>query len=273
MRIGSVTHRVPDYALEIAKKRVQTAEMKTVKDTVRLRATDVTDGDHLSRLFGTNHTGRAGSASLLDGLRQASPGAGAGRDRARELIGDANGGFAGAPSGRVSEDPKADEGGSKVESPSLKDILVNFVMGLGTSKSPIPTPPVPPDAETGKSMWSGVTFFKDILGTGSYENHIDKRGGVDPKSEPVADPDTAAGPPKIITPEMLRGIRARKGALVDPNPDSQAGAGGPIDPTKTSGAADGPAGERATEVDRAVATSRDLQAIQIRLESKFKTRV
>jgi hypothetical protein len=47
--------------------------------------------------------------------------------------------------------------------------------------------------------------------------------------------------------------------------------GGPIDETKTSGAANGPAGTPLpdAEISSAVVTSRDISALRIRLESKF----
>ncbi len=197
------------------------------------------------------------------------------RDHAGELLGDAHGGFIGSDSGFVSEDPaKGEENtGTKVETPSVKDIIINFILGYATKESPVPMPPTPPDADTGKNMWDGVTFFKDILGIsggGGYENYLNKKGGVDTNGEPNPEGETSGGP-RFITREMLKGLAARLGQLGEPNPESQAGSGGPIDQTKAGGNV-GTAGEPVpdAQIDRVAITDRDIDAIRIRLESKFR---
>jgi hypothetical protein len=114
-----------------------------------------------------------------------------------------------------------------------------------------------------------VSFIKNVLGTGNYENHVNNRGGIDTNGTPNPEaPDT--GGPRYITREMLIGIATRLGSKGEPNPESQAGSGGPINETKASSGATGPAGEPAVEIDRAVATARDIDAIRIKLESKIR---
>jgi hypothetical protein len=134
-------------------------------------------------------------------------------------------------------------------------------------QQPIPLPPTPPDPETGQNVWNGVTFLKDVLGVGGYNDYVNNRGGIDTNGTP--NPEAPDSGPPVITEEVLKGIAARKGSKGEPNPESQAGTGGPINETKASGGATGPAGEPAMEIDRAVATSRDIDAIRIKIESKF----
>jgi len=271
MEIKYTQSQVPDQLrdLEIDAKQVETNEVRSVKELVAANIAPIGDG-HLDRLIGGNTgQGAQNPVSFLDGLKQSASGAAGARDRAGELMGDANGGFIGSPAGRVSEDPAEGGGDSKVESPSLKDILINFILGVGSKESPVPLPPTPPDPETGRNLWDGVSFFREVLGGNNYESHVNRRGGIDEAGTPIRDADPV-GPPSVITPEILKGIEARLGAHGEPNPESQAGTGGPVDESKTAGAASGPAGEPAIEVDRAVVTSRDVDAIKIRLESKFK---
>ena len=112
-------------------------------------------------------------------------------------------------------------------------------------------------------MWSGVTFFKDVLGIGNYENRVNERGGIDTNGTPNPDAEDTGGP-HFITRDMLNGIAARKGSKGEPNPEGD-------NSTKASGAANGPAGEPVMDADvtSAVVTSRDMSALRIRLESKF----
>ena len=241
--------------------------LQNLKEQLKSIAPEITTSQ-LERLIGIGIS--SGSAqSVVDGIRGIADGQA--RDRATELTGGKLGDLRMVGGSLVSEDPKTEgsKDGNTVESPSLKDIIINFFLGQASGRQqPIPLPPTPPDPETGTNMWNGVTFLKDVLGTGSYEDHVNNRGGIDTNGTP--NPDAAdTGGPTIITPEMLIGIATRKNSKGEPNPESQDGSGGPINETKASGGATGPAGEPAMEIDSAVVTSRDVDALRIRLESKF----
>ncbi|HSE41430.1 MAG TPA: hypothetical protein VLH08_11775 [Acidobacteriota bacterium] len=248
-------------------KNLDLNRLQNLKEQVKEIAPEIKN-NHLERLIGVG-TNTGSAKGVVDGIRDIANGSS--RDRVGELTGGKIGDLRMVGGSLVSEDPKTEENkeGNKVESPSLKDIIINFFLGQASGRQqPIPLPPTPPDPETGTNMWNGVTFLKDVLGTGSYENHVNNRGGIDTNGTPNPEaPDT--GGPHIITPEILIGIETKKNSKGEPNPESQDGSGGPINETKASGGATGPAGEPAMEVDRAVATSRDMDAIRIKLESKF----
>ena len=248
-------------------KNLDLNRLQNLKEQVKAIAPEITTSQ-LERLIGVGiNTGSA--KGIVDGIRGIADGQT--RDRAGELTGGKLGDLRMVGGALVSEEPKTEENkeGYKVEGPSLKDVIINFLLGQAQGRQqPIPLPPTPPDPETGTNMWNGVTFLKDVFGTGSYEDHVNKRGGIDTNGTP--NPDAAdTGGPHIITPEMLIGIATRKNSKGEPNPESQDGSGGPINETKASGGATGPAGEPAMEIDNAVVTSRDMDAIRIKLESKF----
>jgi hypothetical protein len=224
---------------------------------------------HLERLIGSGVNTNS-AKGVVDGIRGLS----GSRDHLSELTGSKLDDLRMVGGSLVSDDPPPSDDksdGYKIEPPSVKDIIINFLLGQAQGRQqPIPLPPAPPDPETGKNVWSGVTFIKDVLGIGGYENYVNNRGGIDTNGTPNPEaPDS--GPPRVITRDMLNGIAARKGSKGEPNPEGDNSTGGPIDETKTSGAANGPAGQPVpdAEISSAVVTSRDISALRIRLESKF----
>lgn len=225
---------------------------------------------HLERLIGSG-VNTSSAKGVVDGIRGLS----GSRDHLSELTGSKLDDLRMVGGSLVSADPPPDDStqddGYKIAKPTLKDIVINFFMGQASGRQqPIPLPPTPPDAETGNNMWSGVTFFQDVLGIRNYENRVNQRGGIDTNGTPNPDAEDTGGP-HFITRDMLNGIAARKGSKGEPNPEGENTSGGPIDETKTSGAANGPAGEPVmdAEVTSAVVTSRDMDALRIKLESKF----
>jgi hypothetical protein len=250
-------------------KNINSSKLNNMKDLVKEIAPEIKK-NQLDRLIGS-HVNSESAKGVMDGIR----GLAGGRDHLSELTGGKLDGLRLVGGSLVSDDPPASgstEGsGTKVEKPSVKDIIINFFLGQAQGRQqPIPLPPTPPDPETGKNVWSGVTFIKDVLGVGDYNNYVNQRGGIDTNGTPNPEaPDS--GPPRVITRDMLNGIAARKGSKGEPNPESDNSTGGPIDETKTSGAANGPAGQPVpdAEISSAVVTSRDISALRIRLESKF----
>lgn len=248
-------------------KNINSSKLNNLKNVVKEIAPELKK-NQLDRLIGS-HVNSGSAKGVVDGIR----GLAGGRDHLSELTGGKLDGLRLDGGSLVSDDPPPSDqnNGTKVEKPSVKDIIINFLLGQAQGRQqPIPLPPTPPDPETGKNMWNGVTFLKDIFGTGSYENHVNQRGGIDTNGTPNPEaPDS--GPPRIITRDMLNGIAARKGSKGEPNPEGENSTGGPIDQTKTSGAANGPAGQPVpdAEISSAVITGRDISALRIRLESKF----
>jgi hypothetical protein len=226
--------------------------------------------NQLDRLIGS-HVNSGSAKGVVDGIR----GLGGSRDHLSELTGSKIDDLRMVGGSLVSQEPPPSDStqndGYKVAPPSLKDIVINFFMGQASSPTmPLPMPPTPPDAETGNNMWSGVTFFKDVLGIGNYENRINERGGIDTNGTPNPDAEDTGGP-HIITRDMLNGIAARKGSKGEPNPEGENSTGGPIDQTKTGRGGNSPAGEPVMDADvtGVAVTSRDLSALRIKLESKF----
>ncbi len=249
-------------------KNIDTNKLGNMKNVVKEIAPEI-KSNQLDRLIGS-HVNSGSAKGVVDGIR----GLAGGRDHLSELTGGKLDGLRLVGGSLVSDDPPAgstEDSGTKIEKPSVKDIIINFFLGQAQGRQqPIPLPPTPPDPETGKNVWSGVTFIKDVLGVGGYENHVNNRGGIDTNGTPNPEaPDS--GPPRVITRDMLNGIAARKGSKGEPNPEGDNSTGGPIDETKTSGAANGPAGQPVpdAEISSAVVTSRDIDALRIRLESKF----
>jgi hypothetical protein len=187
-------------------KNIDTNKLGNMKNVVKEIVPELKNS-HLDRLIGS-HVNSRSAKGVVDGIR----GLAGGRDHLSELTGGKLDGLRIANGSLVSDDPPPSDStsGTKVEKPSLKDIIVNFFLGQAQGREqPIPLPPTPPDPETGKNMWNGVTILKDIFGTGSYENYVNNRGGIDTNGTPNPEaPDS--GPPRIITRDMLNGIAARK---------------------------------------------------------------
>jgi hypothetical protein len=250
-------------------KNLDLNRLNNMTKAVKEIAPEIKEGQ-LERLIGS-HVNTGSAKGVIDGIR----GLGGSRDHLSELTGSKIDDLRMVGGSLVSADPppadSTQNDGYKVAPPSLKDIVINFFMGQASSRTvPIPTLPVPPDPQTGKDMWSGVTFFQDVLGIGNYENRINERGGIDTNGTPNPDAEDTGGP-HIITRDMLNGIAAKRGSKGEPNPEGENSSGGPINETKASGGATGPAGEPVMDADvtSAVVTSRDVDALRIKLESKF----
>jgi hypothetical protein len=246
-------------------KNVNSSKLNNMTAIVKEIAPELKN-NQLDRLIGS-HVNSGAAKGNVDGIR----GLAGARDHLSELTGGKLDGLRLPDGSLVSDDPPPSDSGTKVEKPKLKDIIINFFLGQAQGREqPIPLPPTPPDPETGKNMWNGVTFLKDIFGTGSYENYVNNRGGIDTNGTPNPEaPDS--GPPRFITQDMLNAIAARKGSKGEPNPDAENGSGGAIDQTKTGRGGSSPAGQPVmdAEISGAAVTSRDISTLRIRLESKF----
>ena len=93
-----------------------------------------------------------------------------------------------APSNQTPPPPKDP---TAVKSPSVVDILENILFTWATKESPLPTPPTPPDPETGKNMLDG---FRAIFGSKDRtpESEAKKGGGLhmpDPENQQANIPE------------------------------------------------------------------------------------
>jgi len=248
-------------------KNIDSSKLNNMTAIVKEIAPELKN-NQLDKLIGS-HVNSGAAKGNVDGIR----GLAGSRDHLSELTGSAVDNLRMVGGSLVSDDPPPSDqnNGTKVEKPSVKDIIINFLLGQAQGRQqPIPLPPTPPDPETGKNVWSGVTFIKDVLGVGDYNNYVNKRGGIDTNGTPNPEaPDS--GPPRVITQDMLNAIAARKGSKGEPNPDAESGSGGAIDTTKTGRGGNSPAGQPVmdAEISGAAVTSRDISALRIRLESKF----
>lgn len=159
------------------------------------------------------------------------------RDRAGQLLGPVGGGLAGLRNQHLS-----DETGQAPTEPStwqktkefVKTWFTEAMMQWGGKASPIPLPPAPPDAETGKDMHKGVTFFKDLLFPGGLGNYYEQRGGIEPQPpaptnpDQIPNPEADSGRTRHIVAENIRGIAARLSANVTPNPEANPASFGPV---------------------------------------------
>jgi len=248
-------------------KNIDSSKLNNMTAIVKEIAPELKN-NQLDKLIGS-HVNSGAAKGNVDGIR----GLAGSRDHLSELTGSAVDNLRMVGGSLVSDDPPPSDqnNGTKVEKPSVKDIIINFLLGQAQGRQqPIPLPPTPPDPETGKNVWSGVTFIKDVLGVGDYNNYVNKRGGIDTNGTPNPEaPDS--GPPRVITQDMLNAIAARKGSKGEPNPDAESGSGGAIDTTKAGRGGNSPAGQPVmdAEISGAAVTSRDISALRIRLESKF----
>jgi hypothetical protein len=248
-------------------KNVDSSKLNNMTAIVKEIAPELKN-NQLDRLIGS-HVNSGAAKGNLDGIR----GLAGTRDHLSELTGGKLDGLRMVGGSLVSDDPPPSDStsGTKVEKPIVKDIIINFFLGQAQGRQqPIPLPPTPPDPETGKNVWSGITFIKDVLGVGDYNNYVNNRGGIDTNGTPNPEaPDS--GPPRVITRDMLNGIAARKGSKGEPNPEGENSSGGPIDQTKTGRGGNSPAGQPVMDADvtGVAVTGRDISALRIRLESKF----
>jgi hypothetical protein len=77
----------------------------------------------------------------------------------------------------ASSTPPPENNPTKVETPSIVDVLENILFTWATKESPLPTPPTPPDPETGRNMLDG---FRAIFGSKDRtpESEAKKGGGL-----------------------------------------------------------------------------------------------
>src|SRR5262245_15540178 len=102
--------------------------------------------NQLDRLIGS-HVNSGAARGPVDGIR----GLAGGRDHLSELTGGKLDGLLIAGGSLVSDDPAAgstEKKETKVEPPTVKDIIINFLLGQAQGRQqPIPLPPTPPDPE------------------------------------------------------------------------------------------------------------------------------
>lgn len=130
-------------------KNIDTNKLGNMKNVVKEIAPEIKN-NQLDRVIGS-HVNSGSAKGVVDGIR----GLAGGRDHLSELTGGKLDHLRMVGGSLVSDDPppsgSTESNGTKVEKPSFKDIVINFLLGQAEGRQqPIPLPPTPPDQRPGR---------------------------------------------------------------------------------------------------------------------------
>lgn len=245
-------------------ERLKNLEAKSIADAHQVK-------DAAGR-FQTNFghvSGGASAGTTIDSLRSIGSG------HSRNPIGQQGNGFVGDRNSRLSEDPKTGEQGAKSnDSPdwwggvkeAFGEIVGEVAGAFGGAAWDILSANDTPEGKKDEANGIIGVFRQGKTGT-SNENAASQLKDIDYGGEPLPDDQTPSG---VVYGHDIKGINARKGAAGEPTGD-EGSTGGPVN---TGASGTGRQASLGQPVPDAVAmgvaiTARDIQAIQIRLDSKI----
>ena len=247
--------------------RVKLLEAKSLADAHQVKDAGTRFQDNnFGRVVGANSPG-----STIDVLR------GSGAAHSRNPLDQQGNGFLGDRNSKLSEDPKA--GGEQKSSGTSPDWWEGFKEAAGEIVGEVA-------GTIGGFAWDVLNAndtpegkkneFNGILGlvrqgrTGSInENESEQLRNIDYGGEPRQDDETPSG--KIYGSD-LKGIAAKKGAAGTPTgEENTSGSTGPVNTGANGTGAQGAVSQPVPDqlVSRVAVTARDLQSIQVRIDSKI----